>query len=149
MGLSYRQHGIIGGDQVVKTTTITPMPPSELPVSSASSISLVPATLLERYQCWHLNAHPWRGSLSTAQYVCREAFLECQLLPRDGKITYWILTDTSLSRGKDGIRPILASCETIRKEGYSATDGHLKKLVTHGIASVADTSIEVEDMLLV
>ncbi len=120
----------------VETTSPAPFPPSELPPSSSPSISLVPATLLERYQCWNLNAPSWRGPLSAEQYVSRETFLERQLLTRDGKITFWILTDTSLSAGQDGARPILASCETLRKEGYSASDGNVNRLVTHGVGSV-------------
>lgn len=122
--------------EIVDTTIPTPISPSELPPSSSSSISLVPATLLERFQCWHINSASWRGSLSGTQYIRREAFLESQLLTRDARITYWILTDTSLAVGKDGARPILASCETLRKEGYSANDGRFKRLVTHGIGSV-------------
>ena len=121
---------------IVDTTTPIPISPAGLPHSSSASISLVPATLLERYQCWHINSHSWRGPLSVAQYLSREAFLERQLLTRDNQITYWILTDTALAPQRDGTRPILASCETLRKEGYLAEDGHLKKLVTHGIGSV-------------
>lgn len=113
-----------------------PIPASELPPSSSSTISLVTATVLERYQSWHINSHSWRGALSVSQYLSREAHLGDQLLTRDGKITYWILTDTSLPVGRDGARPILASCETLRKEGYLARNGRLKTLVTHGIGSV-------------
>ncbi|ERF68327.1 hypothetical protein EPUS_02783 [Endocarpon pusillum Z07020] len=121
---------------VVETTAPVPIPSSELPASSSPSITLVPATLLERYQCWHINSHSWRGPLSTEQYISREAFLEHQLLTREGKITYWILTDTFLSVGADGARPILAACETLRKEGYLGRNGNLRKLVTHGVGSV-------------
>lgn len=92
-----------------ETTAPAPLPLPKLPPSGSPSISLVPATLLERYQCWHINAHSWRGPLSVPQYIRREAFLERQLLTRNGKITYWILTDTSLPVGQDGARPILAS----------------------------------------
>lgn len=120
----------------VKTTAPAPIPPSELPLSSSPSLSLQPATLLERRQCWHLNAHSWRGPLTIDQYIKREALLERQLLTQDGQITYWILTDESLPDGNDGARPILASCETLRKEGYLAKNGRLRKLVTHGIGSV-------------
>jgi GNAT superfamily N-acetyltransferase len=123
-------------NEVVNTTAPAPLPPLELPASSSSSILLVPATLLERYQCWHINSHSWRGPLSATQYVSREAFLERQLLTQEGNITYWVLTDTCLPHGKDGARPILASCETLRKEGYLASHGRLEKVVTHGIGSV-------------
>lgn len=126
----------ISNSNVVETTTPIPVSPSELPVSSSQSISLVVATLLERVQCWHINAHSWRGPLSIPQYVSREAFLERQLLTGDGKITYWILTDTSLSPGRDGARPILASCETLQKAGYLASDSNIKRLLAHGIGSV-------------
>jgi GNAT superfamily N-acetyltransferase len=122
--------------ELVETTTPPPITVSQLPPESSPSISLVPATLLERYQCWHINSHSWRGPLSVAQYLSREAFLESQPLTRKGNITYWILTDTSLPVGKDGARPILASCETLKKEGYLAKGGHVEKVVTHGIGSV-------------
>ena len=121
---------------IVDTTTPTPISPSELPPSVSASISLVPATLLERYQCWHINSGSWRGPFTVPEYIHREAILESQLLTRDARITYWILTDASLAVGKDGARPILASCETLRKEGYLANNGHLERLVTHGIGSV-------------
>jgi GNAT superfamily N-acetyltransferase len=126
---------IADGDPV-ETTVPVPIPSSELPLSTSSSITLVPAKLLERHQCWNINSHAWRGPLSVAQYIKRESFLGNQLLTQNGKITYWILTDNSLPLGREGARPILASCETLRKEGYLAEDGRLEKLVTHGIGSV-------------
>jgi GNAT superfamily N-acetyltransferase len=126
----------IHDDEAVNTTAPAPLPPSELPASSSSTISLLPATPLERFQCWHINSRSWRAPLSAAQYLSREAFLGRQLLTQDGNISYWILTDTCLSHGKDGARPILASCETLRKDGYLASHGHVEKVVTHGIGSV-------------
>jgi GNAT superfamily N-acetyltransferase len=120
----------------VQTTTPAPISASDLPAASSSSISLLPATRLEQYQCAYINSHSWKGPLSVAQYLAREAFLERQLLTRDGKITYWILTDTSMPVGQDGARPILASCETLQKVGYVANDGSIKQVLTHGIASV-------------
>jgi GNAT superfamily N-acetyltransferase len=122
--------------KTVETKAPAPLAPSDLPLSTSASIVLVPANLLERYQCWHLNAHAWRGPLTISQYLGRESLLEHQSLNQDGQITYWILTDESLPFGDDGARPILASCESLRKEGYVARNGHLEKLVTHGIGSV-------------
>ncbi len=121
---------------IMQTQAPVPIPASQLPASSSPSLKLVPATLLERYQSWYLNSSSWQGPLSTEQYISRENVLEHQRLTRDGKITYWILTDTSLSLGADGARPILATCETLRKEGYLGRNGNLEKLVTHGIGSV-------------
>lgn len=122
--------------EIVEITIPAPLPTSKMPISSSGTIQVVPATPLERYQCWQINSHSWRGPFSIEQYLEREAVLERQALTRDGKITYWILTDISLPVGLDGARQILASCETLQKVGYLAKDGHIQELVTHGIGSV-------------
>jgi GNAT superfamily N-acetyltransferase len=122
---------------VPETTTPPALDPSYLPSGNSEDLALVPATELERTQCWHINLHAWRGPLSPAQYIQREAYLERQPLVSDGKITFWILTLKNYhTADKASARPILASCETLLKEAYVAQDGHLKPILAHGIGSV-------------
>ena len=122
---------------VPQTATPPALDPSTLPSGTSGELVLVQATELERTQCWHINLHAWRGALSPAQYIQREAYLERQPLVSDGKITFWILTLQNDSDADEAsARPILASCETLLKEAYVAQDGQLRPVLAHGIGSV-------------
>ena len=123
---------------VPQTATPPALDSSSLPSGSSEEVVLVQATELERTQCWHINLHAWRGPLSPAQYIQREAYLERQALVSDGKITFWMLTLKEKENHSDetAARPILASCETLLKDAYVAQDGHLNPVLAHGIGSV-------------
>lgn len=131
--------GSIGEHDLYVPETATPpaLDPESLPSGASEELVLVQATELERTQCWHLNLHAWRGPLSPAQYLQREAYLERQPLVSDGKITFWFLTLKDYHQtDKSSPRPILASCETLLKNAYIAQDGHLTPVLAHGIGSV-------------
>lgn len=67
-------------------------------------------------------------------YLRRETHLENQAFTRDGGITFWILVDTTLP---PNARPILASCESLRKRAVIARgDGQVSDIISHGIGSV-------------
>lgn len=122
---------------IPETSTPPALDPSSLPSGNSEELVLVQATELERTQCWHLNLHAWRGALSPAQYLQREAYLERQALVSDGKITFWILTVKNHPQANESsARPILASCETLLKNAYIAQDGQLTPILAHGIGSV-------------
>ncbi|KAF2653824.1 hypothetical protein K491DRAFT_717678 [Lophiostoma macrostomum CBS 122681] len=76
----------------------------------------------------------WGDSLPLPVYLQESEFLTTVPLARDGGLTPWILIDGRLPVGR---RPILASCETIRKRALISTaGGHVEEGIVHGIASV-------------
>lgn len=105
---------------------------------STDDLVLEPANLVEYEQTWRLNAEEWRGFLSEPSYLDRELFLAEADICKEGGATAWILTTKpgQLPAADDGSRPILASCETNRKNAYVAENGKLEKIVSHGIGSV-------------
>lgn len=105
------------------------LPPSNLP-----SIVLVHPTQEELHATRTLNGASWRHELSLPAYLRRETHLENQDLTKDGGITCWILVDGTAEPNK---RPILASCETLRKRALiSREDGKVEESISHGIGSV-------------
>ncbi|KAL9607740.1 MAG: hypothetical protein Q9167_007370 [Letrouitia subvulpina] len=109
---------------------------ADLPDSSSSCLALVEATRAEKLITQKLNATAWRGPLDEQAYIRREQHLWAQDLTRNGRITFWILIDAS-SPPLNGIRMILANCESIRKRALiSKGDGMVEEVVTHGIGSV-------------
>jgi len=119
------------------TTTMQPQVDATiLPSSSNSNVVLEPANRAEYEQTWRLNASEWKGFLSEASYLDRELYLIDADLTRDGGATAWILTSSDLPVNADGSRPVLAACETTRKQAYVAKGGKLEKIITHGIGSV-------------
>ena len=66
-------------------------------------------------------------------YLRREMHLENQKFTKDGGITFWILVDSTLAPDD---RPILASCESLRKRALVARAGKVEDVVSHGIGSV-------------
>lgn len=111
-----------------------------LPKGDSPTLALVHPTGKEQLIQSTLNGAEWRGALSLAAYLRREATLSQQALTRDGGITYWILVDTALKNNPldpdSGTRLPLASCETYRKKALVWRDGKLQEVVSHGIGSV-------------
>ena len=106
----------------------------DLPSSNSPTLVLVEPTPEENHVARSLNGQAWRHELSLPAYIRREIHLENQDLTRDGGITCWILVDGT---AEPNIRPILASCESLRKRALiSREDGQLKEIISHGIGSV-------------
>ncbi|KAI9821854.1 MAG: hypothetical protein M1827_002436 [Pycnora praestabilis] len=106
-------------------------PNALFPDGKAPTLALVHPTPAEKLATWKLNGASWRGALSLDAYLRREVHLASQALTKDGGITYWVLVDTAV---KD--RPILCSCETLRKKALVSRDGIVEEVVSHGIGSV-------------
>ncbi|KAM4060468.1 Acyl-CoA N-acyltransferase [Hirsutella rhossiliensis] len=113
------------------------------PLPSASSPTLVLAqpSEAEQVRTW-TQTRPWWGASYTPEaYVARERLLLGVPLARDGGMTPWILTDGSVipdDEGQESRRPVLASCETLRKRALvrDAADGVVRDVWAHGVASV-------------
>jgi len=110
--------------------------PSSLPSNTDPDVVLESANLPEYEQTWRLNATEWKGFLSQSSYLDREQYLIQADICRDDGATAWILTSAKLPTNEDGSRPILAACETAKKNAYVAKDGVLQKVTSHGIGSV-------------
>ncbi|KAI2618758.1 hypothetical protein GGR54DRAFT_142084 [Hypoxylon sp. NC1633] len=118
-----------------------------LPAATCPSLVLAHPTADEKRRTWTLNHREWGGALTLAQYLEREPYLTTVPLSRDGGMTHWILTDSAWTPtsnpGGDGdggsdIRPVLASCESIRKRVLVAAPGDAVASdgLAHGIGSV-------------
>ncbi|MCJ1275773.1 hypothetical protein MMC21_003576 [Puttea exsequens] len=107
---------------------------SELPSSDSHTLALLNPTQEEKLATWKLNGSQWKGAMSLPTYLRRERHLESQEFTRDGGITFWILVDTL---AHPNTRPILASCETLRKRALIARgDGEVEDMISYGIGSV-------------
>lgn len=106
------------------------------PPGSDPAITLERANVTEYEHTWRLNATEWKGFLSEPSYLDRELYLINADLTRDYGSTGWILVSSDLPPNPDGSRPILASCETTRKNAYVAQNGKVDKTISHGIGSV-------------
>ncbi|KAI1656772.1 hypothetical protein F4813DRAFT_125281 [Daldinia decipiens] len=109
-----------------------------LPEATAPSLVLAHPTDTEKHRTWTLNHREWGGALTLEEYLKREPYLTTIPLTRDGGMTHWILTDSSWSADSGGNRPVLASCESIRKRVLIACprDNAVHDGVGHGIGSV-------------
>ncbi|KAK7756749.1 hypothetical protein SLS62_001192 [Diatrype stigma] len=92
-----------------------------LPDATSETLVLTRPTDEEKRRTWTLNYREWGGALSLDQYLQREPYVTTIPLSRDGGMAHWILTTQaqgttasppSLSPSP---RPVLASCESIRK----------------------------------
>ncbi|KAK3985179.1 lysine acetyltransferase [Cladorrhinum sp. PSN332] len=113
-----------------------PSSPSDLPPSTSPSLILTLASESERVQTWTLTHPMWGPALTLDSYLSRESYLTTVPLAKDGGITHWILTLQGLPPNE---RPILSSCETLRKRVLytTAENGEMiKEGVAHGIGSV-------------
>lgn len=113
---------------------------ADLPAASSPSLILTHPTDQERLRTWSQTHPKWGPALSLHDYLDREAYLTTVPLAKDGGITHWILTDSSLPPDQ---RPILSSCETLRKPALSCApagpDGGEPVVVdgiAHGLGSV-------------
>lgn len=106
-----------------------------LPNISDASVCLASARKDEQLHTWNFTHGPWSSGLPLELYLEREAYLLTVPLARDGGLSPWILTDSSVSPEN---RPILSTCETIRKRALyrDPADGQVKDVVAHGVASV-------------
>lgn len=91
-------------------------------------------TNAERTRAWE-GTHPlWGAALSLEGYLERERRQLDIPLARNGGLTNWILTEKD---GKPDERPVLSSCETLKKRCLvRQADGTLKEGWAHGVASV-------------
>jgi GNAT superfamily N-acetyltransferase len=105
----------------------------EFPDANSPSLYLTHPTPEENIETWTLNSVNWGTSLSTPDYLEREAYLTTIPLAKNGGITHWILVDRNLP---PNLRPILASCETLRKPVLVSCNGVVTEEITHGIGSV-------------
>jgi GNAT superfamily N-acetyltransferase len=117
-----------------ENTPTTAMTESALaPDSNSDSLYLTHPTPEEKLATWSLNSVNWGTALSVPDYLEREQYLTTVPLARDGGITHWILVDRTLPPNK---RPILASCESLRKPVLVSHNGASTEGITHGIGSV-------------
>ncbi|KAL7628997.1 hypothetical protein AAE478_000515 [Parahypoxylon ruwenzoriense] len=118
----------------------------ELPVATAPSLVLAHPTEAEKRRTWTLNHAEWGGALNLDEYLQREPYLTTVPLTCDGGMTHWILTDSAFAadgkeKGEEGEgrqRPVLASCESIRKRVIVAAPGDA---TTHDGASFGVGSV--------
>ncbi|KAK0671620.1 hypothetical protein QBC41DRAFT_371612 [Cercophora samala] len=112
----------------------TPLSDPSHPESSSPLITLTNPTPSELPQIFTLSHPKWGPALTLQDYLDREAYLTTVPLSKNGGITHWLLT---LSSAPSGERPILASCESIKKRAfYTTPSGTVREGVAHGIASV-------------
>ncbi|PHH76466.1 hypothetical protein CDD82_3973 [Ophiocordyceps australis] len=104
-----------------------------LPDSANPSLVLAHPTPQEQLRIWSQTHPSWGSTYPIDAYLDREKYLLSAPLARAGGITPWILT-TSPS---DPARPVLASCETLRKPALLRRgNGPVCHVAAHGIASV-------------
>src|SRR5579859_2205651 len=106
---------------------------NDLPNSNSPALFLDHPTRLEKLSTWSKSETYWRGALPVEAYFRREVHLSEQAHTRDGGITYWVLVDRDLPRDN---RPILSTCESIRKKALVSMGGRVEEVVTHGIGNV-------------
>ncbi|KAL7900239.1 hypothetical protein HDV63DRAFT_370674 [Trichoderma sp. SZMC 28014] len=114
------------------------MTTSDLPSSASPTIILTNPTPPERTRTWTYSQPEWGNSLTVPEYLNREEYLLTIPLARNGGITNWILTDSAAAVDPTtGERPVLASCETLRKRALvRGKDGIVRDVWAYGIASV-------------
>ncbi|KAK2627685.1 hypothetical protein QTJ16_002331 [Diplocarpon rosae] len=106
---------------------------TEFPDSKSPSLYLTHPTPEEQLETWKLNSVNWGTALPLPDYLERERYLTTVPLAKDGGMTHWILVERGLPPNK---RPILASCESLRKPVLVAKGGIIREGITHGVGSV-------------
>ncbi|KAJ6789360.1 hypothetical protein PWT90_00913 [Aphanocladium album] len=107
---------------------------SQLPTVNDASVGLANPTRDEQRQIWRATHPSWGPGLTLDQYLEREEYLLTTPLAKDGGLTPWILTDSAAAASP---RPVLSSCETIKKRAVVANpSGTLTDVTAHGVASV-------------
>ncbi|KAK4693195.1 hypothetical protein P7C71_g4154, partial [Lecanoromycetidae sp. Uapishka_2] len=103
----------------------------EFPPGDTPSLALLHPTQDEKTATWRLNGSAWKGAMDIPTYLRRETHLENQAFTKDGGITFWVLVD---SAAQPNVRPILASCESLRKRALIFKgDGEVEEIISHGI----------------
>ncbi|KAK4044102.1 hypothetical protein C8A01DRAFT_31700 [Parachaetomium inaequale] len=111
-------------------------PPDSLPDATSPLLVLTHPTPRERTLTARHTYPTWGFALAEADYLARETYLTTVPLARDGGITHWILT---LAGAAPDARPILSSCESLRKRAVyvdGGSKGEVVEGVAHGIGSV-------------
>jgi hypothetical protein len=104
------------------------------PDSQDPRLGLRHPTEKECRHIWSLELLSWRDSLDEQQYFDESAYMLIIPLAKDGGMTLWILTDTTLPPDQ---RPILCSCQTfVKRTLVSDPDGNLSEKNIHAVASV-------------
>ncbi|KAK3324476.1 hypothetical protein B0T19DRAFT_428673 [Cercophora scortea] len=110
------------------------VPSKSLPNADSPLLGLRHPTKKECIRIWRLTSLSWRDSLDESQFLEESAYLLTIPLAKDGGMTLWLLTDTTLPPDN---RPILCSCETfLKKTLVSNPSGGTSDKNLHGIASV-------------
>lgn len=110
-----------------------------LPASSEPELHLTNPTATELDALNRLTFAEWGDALTLTQFLEECDFLTDIPLARDGGMVSWILTHKNKPENQ---RPLLASCETIRKRAFVSSNGSKKTQpavadrVMYGIASV-------------
>jgi GNAT superfamily N-acetyltransferase len=92
-------------------------------------------TSSEKLKNWSLSHSQWGAALTKEDYLRREEYLLTVPLSKGSGLTQWILTTSELAPDQ---RPILSSCESLRKRALvrDPVDGKVIDIIAHGIASV-------------
>lgn len=99
-----------------------------------ANLILTNPTTGERTQAWKGTHQLWGTALTLEGYLEREQRQLDIPLAKDGGLTNWILTE---KEGKPDERPVLSSCETLKKRCLvRQADGTIKEGWAHGVASV-------------
>ncbi|WYZ45968.1 hypothetical protein EsH8_IX_000193 [Colletotrichum jinshuiense] len=99
-----------------------------------TELVLTQPTPTERVGTYTSTYDSWGTALELEEYLRREEYMTTVPVSRNGGITQWILTDPSQPPDN---RPILSSCESIRKNLLVAKpDGTVVDAITHAIGSV-------------
>lgn len=107
-------------------------------LASSPDLVLTTPTPAERVRIWTQTHGMWGKALSLETYLDREEYLITVPMANNGGMTHWILTDSTLPPDE---RPLLSSCESIRKPavtGHKTESGEVVVVdgIAHGIASV-------------
>ncbi|PHH55361.1 hypothetical protein CFIMG_007360RA00001 [Ceratocystis fimbriata CBS 114723] len=106
---------------------------AELPAASSPDVIISHPTPDECSHVYTLTSADWGAALPTrADYIRREKFLTHLPLSQRGSARQWILTTT----GTPGTRPILSSCDTLRRRGLVAMDGTVDEVEVQAIGAV-------------
>ncbi|KAL5615401.1 hypothetical protein BROUX41_005448 [Berkeleyomyces rouxiae] len=91
---------------------------ADLPSASSPEVIISHPTPTECSHIYTLTSADWGAALPTrADYIRREKFLTHLPLSQRGSARQWILT----TPGAPGTRPILSSCDTLRRRGLVAS----------------------------
>jgi len=102
---------------------------------SARDLIITAPTDDERVQTWAGTHQLWGAALTLEDYLERERRQLDIPLARNGGLTNWILTEAASPAGAP--RPILSSCETLKKRVLvKGKDGKVTEGTAHGVASV-------------